>query len=74
MLIVSFLAFCGFKLFRRTRFVRPHEADLVWDKPVIDAYERQFTDTPTRFRDDIKKMFRFGKKSHNENELAADRS
>jgi len=31
--------FLGWKLFKRTRFVHPLAADLVWDKPVIDAYE-----------------------------------
>jgi hypothetical protein len=54
--------------------VRPEEADLIWDTPVIDAYEAKHWVEPTRLRDDIKKLFRFGKKSKNQEEVAATRA
>ncbi|EXJ72896.1 uncharacterized protein A1O5_04044 [Cladophialophora psammophila CBS 110553] len=31
--------FLSWKLLKRTKFVHPTAADLVWDKPAIDAYE-----------------------------------
>ncbi|KZF24971.1 AAT family amino acid transporter [Xylona heveae TC161] len=37
-----FLAICTFscwKIIKRTRFVSPDKADLVWERPVIDRYE-----------------------------------
>lgn len=46
---------------------------MVWDRPVIDAYEAQFTKMPTRFRDDIRKILRIGNKK-NEVELEANQS
>lgn len=33
--------------------VRPHEADLVWDRPTIDAYEASFLDPPVDFWRDM---------------------
>lgn len=41
MVLVSPVLFVGWKLVHRTRLVRPAEADLVWEKPAIDAYERE---------------------------------
>ncbi|KAF2644562.1 amino acid transporter-like protein [Massarina eburnea CBS 473.64] len=29
----------GFKIVKRSKFVRPEDADLVWERPEIDAYE-----------------------------------
>lgn len=74
MVIVGVITYGGWKLLKRTHRVRPAEADLVWDKPVIDAYEAKFTEAPTRFRDDIKKILRLGKKSKNQEEIAANPS
>lgn len=37
------------KLVKRTRIVRPHEADLEWEKPLIDAYEATFLEPPVGF-------------------------
>jgi amino acid transporter len=43
------LLFVGWKLIKKTRFVRPHEADLIWEAPTIDRYESQFTHDPPGF-------------------------
>ena len=46
MVFVAALAYAGWKVLKRTRVVRPAGADLVWDKPVIDAYEAALTAPP----------------------------
>ncbi|KAI6284415.1 hypothetical protein MCOR27_002770 [Pyricularia oryzae] len=57
MIFVGILTYTTWKILHKTKIVKPHEADLIWDKPIIDAYEAQFTTEPTRFRDDIRKIF-----------------
>ncbi|KAI0517881.1 histidine permease [Xylaria bambusicola] len=57
MAFVTILLFFGYKIFKRTHYIKPHEADLIWEKPQIDEYEATFTEPPTRFRDDIRAMF-----------------
>jgi len=39
MLIVAAVFYPGWKLIKRTKLVKPEEADLVWKRPIIDAYE-----------------------------------
>lgn len=31
--------YLGWKIIKRTKIVKPEEADLVWERPIIDAYE-----------------------------------
>lgn len=47
--ITAFVTFTGWKLVKRTKFVKPHEADLVWERPSIDAYEETFYGPPVSF-------------------------
>ncbi|KAL8409749.1 hypothetical protein RB594_007996 [Gaeumannomyces avenae] len=70
MIFVAMITFVSWKLFKRTSIVKPEQADLVWDKPTIDAYEAQFTEPPTRFRDDIRSMFGWGKKKEGQDTSA----
>lgn len=49
MQILAPILFIGWKVIKRTRFIRPHEADLVWERPHIDAYENKFTEPPVGF-------------------------
>ncbi|KAI2471082.1 amino acid permease/ SLC12A domain-containing protein [Annulohypoxylon bovei var. microspora] len=65
MAMVAFCTFFGWKIFKRTKFVVPAQADLVWEKPSIDAYEASHVEPPTRFRDEIKAMFLGKKKREN---------
>ena len=37
------------KLIHRTKFVKASEADLVWERPTLDAYEASFVDPPLGF-------------------------
>lgn len=46
MVILAPILYFGWKFFHRTQIVRPTEADLVWERPVIDAYEATFAGTP----------------------------
>ncbi|KAI0475083.1 amino acid permease/ SLC12A domain-containing protein [Xylariaceae sp. FL0804] len=71
MALIAFCTFFGWKLFRRTRFVRPAEADLVWEKPLVDAYEASFVSPPTRFRDEIRALIT-GKTLRKERHMGED--
>ncbi|RYP66720.1 hypothetical protein DL769_005952 [Monosporascus sp. CRB-8-3] len=53
------------KLWKRTKVIPAAEADLIWDKPIIDQYKAMFTEPPTRFRDGILSMLRGKKKRDN---------
>ncbi|KAF1983364.1 amino acid transporter-like protein [Aulographum hederae CBS 113979] len=39
MVFVCPVFFVGWKLVKKTKFVKPHEADLIWQRPAIEAYE-----------------------------------
>ncbi|KAF2650805.1 general amino acid permease-like protein AGP2 [Lophiostoma macrostomum CBS 122681] len=43
------ILFITWKLIKRTKWKRPHEIDLVWDAPLIDAYEASFVGPPVGF-------------------------
>ena len=49
MQVLAPILFFGWKFIKGTRFVKPHEADLVWEAPTIDRYEAQFTHDPPGF-------------------------
>ncbi|PHH79392.1 hypothetical protein CDD80_4951 [Ophiocordyceps camponoti-rufipedis] len=49
MQLVAPILFFGWKLYKRTSLVRPHEADLVWQRPTIDRYEESLTEDPVGF-------------------------
>ncbi|KAI2616792.1 amino acid permease/ SLC12A domain-containing protein, partial [Hypoxylon sp. NC1633] len=65
MALVAFCTFLGWKIYRRTTFVSAVRADLVWEKPSIDAYEASHDEPPTRFRDEMMAMFMGKKKRQN---------
>jgi amino acid transporter len=43
------ILYIGWKVIKRTKFVKPTEADLVWERPVIDAYEASIISKPIGF-------------------------
>ena len=57
MVFVCPVLFLGWKILKRTSFVAPAEADLVWAKPEIDAYEESFEEIPTGFWQEIIQIF-----------------
>ncbi|KAJ5951058.1 Amino acid/polyamine transporter I [Penicillium vulpinum] len=53
--------FIIWKVLKKTKLVKPHEADLVWERPLIDAYEDSFLDPPTSFWREIMQMVGIGR-------------
>ncbi|KAF9888489.1 hypothetical protein FE257_008596 [Aspergillus nanangensis] len=49
MQLLAPLLFIGWKLVKKTKYIRPHEVDLVWERPSIDAYENAITTPPVGF-------------------------
>ena len=42
MVLLAPILYCGFKFTKKTKFIRPDEADLSWERPLIDAYEAAY--------------------------------
>ncbi|KAK7415133.1 hypothetical protein QQX98_006077 [Neonectria punicea] len=49
MQLVAPCLFISWKLLKRTKWRKPHEVDLVWERPIIDAYEATFTEPAVGF-------------------------
>jgi amino acid transporter len=49
MVIIAPITFTSWKLIKKTKWLKPHEVDLVWDAPLIDAYESSFISPPVGF-------------------------
>ncbi|KAF3388771.1 General amino acid permease AGP2 [Penicillium rolfsii] len=62
MVLAAPVLFFGWKIFKRTKFVKATEADLIWDRPIIDAYEATFTEYSPGFWTEILQMFGFRRK------------
>ncbi|KAG6354746.1 hypothetical protein INS49_003827 [Diaporthe citri] len=69
MIFVAVLTYTAWKIIKRTKVVRPEDADLVWDKPVIDAYEDALKTKPEGFWNEVLQMVGLKKKK---NEPAGD--
>lgn len=65
MVLAAPLLFFGWKFVKRTKLIKATEMDLVWDRPVIDAYEASFTDYAPGFWTEILQMFRI-RRGHKE--------
>lgn len=63
MQILAFILFVGWKLIKRTRYIRPTEVDLVWERPQIDAYEATFTEPPVGFWAEMLQMVGFRRRA-----------
>lgn len=57
MLLVDPVLFLGWKLWRKTKFIKASEEDLIWDKPIIDAYEDSLEEEHVGFWRDVGNMF-----------------
>lgn len=49
MVIVAPILFVFWKILKRTRFVSATRADLIWERPIVDAYESSFLSPPVGF-------------------------
>ncbi|KAH7376949.1 putative arginine permease [Plectosphaerella cucumerina] len=45
--------FVGWKLIKKTKFVRAADVDLIWEAPLIDAYEATLEEAPVGFWRDV---------------------
>ncbi|KAF3763287.1 hypothetical protein M406DRAFT_261482 [Cryphonectria parasitica EP155] len=68
MVFVAVVTYTVWKILKRTKVVKPEEADLVWDRPVIDAYEESLATKPVGFWTDVAMMFRWRKWKRHEDE------
>ena len=55
------ILFIFWKVLKRTRFVKPIEADLVWERPIVDAYEETFISPPIGFWTEMLQLFGIGR-------------
>ncbi|QSZ29196.1 hypothetical protein DSL72_003707 [Monilinia vaccinii-corymbosi] len=62
MVLVCPILYMGFKVVKKTKLVKPEEADLVWERPTIDAYEASVVEKHLSFWSEVKIMMGFGKK------------
>jgi yeast amino acid transporter len=56
MVFVCMLLYPAWKILKRTKFVKAEEADLVWERPVIDAYEAAI-EPPLGLWEDLGRVF-----------------
>ncbi|KKY16828.1 putative general amino acid permease agp2 [Phaeomoniella chlamydospora] len=63
MCFVAILTYSGWKILKKTKVVPAAEADLIWDRPVIDAYENSLTKTPEGFWKEVLQMVGLRKKT-----------
>jgi len=56
MVFVCPVLYLGWKLLKRTKYRKPSEVDLVWERPTIDAYEASFTTEPLGFWEELAYM------------------
>jgi amino acid transporter len=69
MLFLAPILFFGWKFLKRTKMIKAHEADLVWEKAYIDAYEASFAEETKGFWQEILEMLTCGmssRKKHSE--------
>ncbi|OAP59822.1 hypothetical protein AYL99_04824 [Fonsecaea erecta] len=53
--------FLIWKIIKRTKWLRPQDVDLVWERPIIDAYEETFLDPPVGFWREFAQLFGLAK-------------
>ncbi|KAJ4258853.1 hypothetical protein NW762_007940 [Fusarium torreyae] len=62
MLLAAPILYFGWKFTKKTKIIKPHEADLVWERPLIDAYEASYDEQDVGFFREILQMTGIGKK------------
>ncbi|KAM0185797.1 hypothetical protein ACHAPI_011991 [Fusarium lateritium] len=62
MLFLAPFLYFGWKFTKKTKLIKPEEADLVWDGPLIDAYEASYDEEDVGFFREILQMGGIGKK------------
>ncbi|KAG6126851.1 hypothetical protein E4U22_005778 [Claviceps purpurea] len=62
MQLLAPVLFFGWKLFKRTKTVKPHETDLVWQRPIIDQYEASLRHPPVGFWTELGRLVGINRK------------
>lgn len=66
MCFVCPILYMGWKVWWKTKIIKPEEADLVWDRPAIDAYEASVLEKHVGFFEEVKIMMGMKKKNTEE--------
>jgi amino acid transporter len=61
MLILAPILYLFWKVLKRTKTVPLRDVDLIWDAPVIDAYEETFYEAPLSFWTEMLQLVRLKK-------------
>lgn len=64
MLAFNLVLFVGWKIVKKTRWLRPHEVDLAWEADVVAAYEAVETEPVNSFWREMLDMVLFRKRSN----------
>ncbi|KAE8376611.1 amino acid permease/ SLC12A domain-containing protein [Aspergillus bertholletiae] len=59
MQITAPILYFGWKITHRTKILAPKDVDLVWDRPIVDAYEATFTTPAPGFWTEMMQLLRF---------------
>ncbi|KIN04752.1 hypothetical protein OIDMADRAFT_157038 [Oidiodendron maius Zn] len=62
MCFVCPILYVGWKIFKKSKLVKPEEADLIWERPRIDAYEASLTSEGPGFWEEVRSMMGLKKK------------
>lgn len=57
MVLIAPITFFGWKIFKKTKFISPEDADLIWERPDIDAYEAAYEKSGRGFWRDVGAIF-----------------
>lgn len=69
---VAPILFIFWKLIKRTPFIKPSQRDLVWERPIIDAYEASFISPPVGFWTEMRQLVTFKRGSNDERVLGGE--
>ena len=61
MQIVAPVLFIFWKVVKKTKWLKPSELDLVWERPIVDEYESRFTSRPQGLWEELFHFFTFNK-------------
>lgn len=64
MVFVCIILFVGWKLIKRTKYIPAHKVDLIWEAPLIDAYEATLVDEDLGLWHGLKTMVGLSKTSN----------
>ena len=63
------ILYVSWKLIKKTKIVKPEEADLVWERPAIDAYEANTLEKHLGFWEEVGIMMGLRKKKEEEEHI-----